>query len=83
MRKQSLVDRKKRLDDGCCPIHGLWMPQSGQANFIHCKECGTPKNWDVVVSCPRKDCEIYAYTKGYYDPRILPKEFQYLLENSH
>lgn len=50
MARQSIDDRLKRLSKGCCPIHGIDMPQVDQL------EEGGVKRW--LVACPRRDCEI-------------------------
>ncbi len=83
MKKQSSSDRKRRLDQGCCPIHGIWMPQIGLNYLTYCKECGAPQKSEAVVGCPRKDCEIIALTPTIDGPWRLPKELEYLLAKKH
>jgi hypothetical protein len=49
-RRQSLVDQIERLANGCCPVHGLFMPQVASWYLI------PGKPWFTVVECPRRDC---------------------------
>lgn len=83
MKKQSPVDRLKRLQRGACPVHGLWMSQVGLNGSEHCSECGTPKKLEVIVGCPRKDCDITAFTLTIDGPWRLPKELEYLLKTNN
>jgi hypothetical protein len=57
-RRQSPVDQIERLANGCCPVHGMFMPQV--AAWYHLP--GQP--WFTVVECPCRDCEQRA--KAYH-----------------
>jgi hypothetical protein len=48
-RKQSLSDQAMRLNEGCCPIHGLFMTQIDSLT-----------EYFSVVMCSRKDCGMMA-----------------------
>jgi hypothetical protein len=51
-RKQSTQDQVKRVGEGCCPVHGLFMSQTGLlAERFY------------IASCPRKDCGMMAISK--------------------
>lgn len=83
MKKQSKEDRLKRLKTGRCPIHGIFMPQVGLHDIYSdpCSQCGEQKELGsrFIVGCPRKDCNIQAYTdEPYVESDLLP-EFQYLI----
>lgn len=54
MKKQSVKDRRERVEKGCCPTHGLWMSQIDGWYRLKSGEEYT------VVGCPRKDCRIRA-----------------------
>ena len=49
-RKQTLTDRLRRLDKGCCPVHGIPMYQVDNMESLY------------VAECPRKDCTIRGTT---------------------
>lgn len=50
MARQSAKDQAERLSKGCCPIHGIDMPQIGLVDD------GSEQHW--LVECPRRDCEM-------------------------
>jgi len=76
-RKQSAADRRRRLGQGCCPIHGIWMPQVG----VWEERTGGALDGAQVttVKCPRKDCHIKAYAVSWDGPWELSPEYQHLL----
>src|SRR5271156_6380554 len=49
-RKQSLADQAKRLDDVCCPVHGI--PLYQEASELPVKLS--------IAGCTRGDCDIMA-----------------------
>src|SRR5918992_1160372 len=49
-RRQSALDQTERLANGCCPVHGLFMPQVAGWDQLP----GQP--WFTVGECPRRDC---------------------------
>jgi hypothetical protein len=53
-RRQTPVDQIERLANGCCPVHGLFMPQVGSWY----QRPGTA--WFTIVECPRRDCQQRA-----------------------
>jgi hypothetical protein len=61
-RRQSPMDQIERLyANGCCPVHGLFMPQV--ATWYQYPGGA----WFTVVECPRQDCAQRA--KAYRLPR--------------
>jgi HNH endonuclease len=73
-RKQSFQDRLNRLNQGCCPIHGVWMRSDG---FLDDPEGKTSY---TIVACGRKDCNARAKTPSYYGPWEILPECSYLLD---
>jgi hypothetical protein len=78
-RKQSPIDRARRLEQGQCPIHGLRLRQVGD---WHREEGGMFAGMEcVLVECPRQDCRVrakaYSLQNGPWE--LLP-EWGYLLE---
>lgn len=71
MARQSVNDRLERLNKGCCPIHGIDMPQVGQLGE------GSAKRW--LVACPRRDCEIQGTSQQHDGPVELLPEFLVLI----
>jgi hypothetical protein len=57
-RRQTPVDQIERLANGCCPVHGLFMPQV--AAWYHLPG----GDWFTIVECPRRDCQQRA--KAYH-----------------
>lgn len=78
-KKQSIQDRVKRINEGRCPIHGLYMPQVGYWE----EQKGGALDGAVVteVECPRKDCNIRAKAAGPDGPWELLPEWKYLLQD--
>lgn len=74
-KKQSSSERAKRLQEGRCPVHGLWMPQ---IDGWHYPEDG--KRY-TLVGCPRSDCAIVARAFGFDGPWELLDEFIALLDS--
>lgn len=76
-RKQSAKDRIKRINEGRCPIHGLYMPQVGRWE----EQIGGPLDGAqfTIVECPRNDCNIQAKAVGPQGPWELLSEWDYLL----
>jgi hypothetical protein len=82
-RKQSAQDRQKRLEKGCCPIHGIPML------FWACKKDFGENNFpsltsnagchDFIVICPRRDCCISGVQKDLHGPLRLSGKFESLL----
>jgi len=54
MKQQSVKVRRKRLAEGCCPTHGLLMPQIGVWYKLESGRHYT------IVGCPRNGCRIRA-----------------------
>lgn len=76
-RKQSAKDRENRLSQGCCPIHGIPMPQ---ADSWYTQEGGTMNGKQyTIVECPRADCEIRAKAFHWEGPWELLPEWKHLL----
>lgn len=77
MKKQSIQDRRLRLGQGRCPVHGLDMPQIDGW-------CETEQDGQFTyVGCPRKDCNVEAMAKSFDGPYKLVPELQYLLQKTH
>lgn len=74
MARQSINDRLDRLNKGCCPIHGVDMPQIGQIGE------GASTCW--LVACPRRDCEIQGTSLRHDGPVELLPAFQELIGRS-
>lgn len=68
-RKQTSADRTKRINKGCCPIHGIGMAQVGV----------TRDRKYAIVECPRRDCSIKAKTISADGPHELLREWKYIL----
>jgi hypothetical protein len=76
-RKQSASDRFTRLSRGCCPIHGIFMPQVSNWNE---RVGGALDGAEVtVVECPRRDCDVRAFAASCDGPWELLPEFRHLL----
>jgi len=69
-RKQSAADRQNRVNNGCCPIHGIGMTQIGHNAF----QSDAP----FEVSCPR--CGISGKTDSAGSAIILDPQFLHLLD---
>jgi hypothetical protein len=52
--KQDDLSRRRRLNRGACPTHGVGLMQTGVA----VNKYGIP--YGDVVSCPRKDCDYWT-----------------------
>ncbi len=78
--EKKIKDRLERLKRCCCPIHGLFMSQTDEETEIT-KCCGNQVlTGRVIVSCPRKDCEINAFVDEInFGAKIFP-EFEHLLK---
>lgn len=76
-RKQSVIDRVKRLSEGRCPVHGIPMPQ---VDRWYAQEDGllSGKQY-TIVECPRADCQIRAKAYQWDGPWELLPEWKYLL----
>ncbi|MHD0644792.1 hypothetical protein ACYPKM_04105 [Pseudomonas aeruginosa] len=72
MAKQSVEDRRRRLADGCCPIHGIPMVEDNP--FMH----GGVQHY--FVDCPRKDCEISGSKNDETQVVTLQAKYQYLVD---
>lgn len=81
MKKQSNLDRIKRLKEGRCPIHGTPMTQIGLEDIL--MPCGHWEFGRYVVGCGRKDCEIKAYEEEPFKDAVLLPEFQYLINENN
>lgn len=75
MKKQTAIDRFKRLSRGCCPVHGIFMPQVG----LGCTEKDSGSY--TIVGCPRKSCMIIARTYSCDGPWELPENLLSLLDD--
>jgi hypothetical protein len=73
--KQSPADRMKRMREGCCPIHNL---------YLHGMPLGPedePEQQDCwMLSCSRKDCNfwVYGYRQLGEGPWDVPAQFSHL-----
>lgn len=66
MAKQTVNDRLRRLRAGCCPVHGIRMPQEGN-DLINGQHI-------YIVGCPRRDCEVRAsQIEAYGEATLLPR----------
>lgn len=74
MARQSIDDRVERLNKGCCPIHGIDMPQVDQVGE------GGVRRW--LVECPRLDCEVQGLSQQPDGPVELLPAFQVLIGRS-
>ncbi|MEE9581065.1 MAG: hypothetical protein V3V74_07110 [Nitrosomonadaceae bacterium] len=78
MQNKQIAARLKRLNNGNCPIHGLWMSQVG--SWVK-KVGGSLDGADVcIVGCPRKKCKIRAWAADIDGPFEILDEFVYLLK---
>lgn len=76
-RQQSAADRRKRLGEGRCPVHGIFMPQVGGWSR---RVGGALDGKQVtIVECPRRDCSIQAYAAAPDGPWELLPEHDWLL----
>lgn len=75
-RKQSLADRLRRFNEGCCSIHGLFM---GQIDGWYYPEDRDPY---TVVGCPRRNCNAEAMANSYDGPWELMPKCAYLLDEA-
>ena len=73
-KKRVIADRRKRLREGRCPIHGLWM---SQIDVWYYPKDGRPY---TIVGCPREDCQILARAYSIDGPWELVGEFEALLD---
>lgn len=73
-RSQSSADRSKRLSEGRCPVHGIWMSQTDGWY-----EQADGKDY-TIVGCPRRDCNITAKAFSFDGPWELFPDLEYLLE---
>jgi hypothetical protein len=73
-RKQSREDRLRRLENGCCPIHGIPMHQVGLTSQ------GDEDDVLYIAECDRKDCNIRGTTDEPFGPLTLLPEFRHLLD---
>lgn len=73
-RKQSLIDRINRFNQGCCPIHGLGM---GQIDGWYYPENEKPF---TIVGCPRRDCKAQVKAYDVSGPWEMMPECVYLLD---
>lgn len=71
MARQSVKDRADRLKSGCCPIHGIDMPQIGI--------WGDDERRGALVGCPRRDCNVMGVAEAPGGPVELLPEFRGLL----
>lgn len=94
MAKQTVADREQRLSQGCCPIHGIPMPQADVWYYV--VESGPPLGVPMtevqilqsmkkrlaytIVMCPRADCGIQARGSEPDGPCELLPEWAYLLD---
>lgn len=74
MARQSTQDRTERLNKGCCPIHGIDMPQIGHQGEGNARL--------LLVECTRRDCEIRGTSSQHDGPVELLPEFQILVGDS-
>ena len=75
MARQSKQDRLRRLNEGRCPVHGIWMPQVGNPETYQGIE-------RVLVGCPRRDCAILAYAQDVDGPRQIHPDFEAVISEA-
>jgi len=77
-RGQGLQARLARLEDGCCPVHGLALCQSSGYDYDRdgaqlpddvCPAChrgvsGREVEAYTLEECPRRDCSVVAAASG-------------------
>lgn len=83
MAKQSREDRLNRLNKGQCPIHGVLMVEIEQTVVeVQCKHCkNTELHYGIfTVTCPRKDCNVIAFSNQPEGAAMLAANFEYLLQ---
>jgi len=73
MAKQTIADRKKRLSQGRCPIHGHYLVQASEWQVD--EETG---RLYTFVECPRCKDVMAIETKPFGPATLLPA-FQHLL----
>lgn len=85
--KQSRTDRLKRLNEGRCPVHGMFMGQVDclvDANYDPINENDEeehPEPWFIPLRCCRKGCRIEVRADDVRDgPWVLAPEVAYLLD---
>jgi hypothetical protein len=66
---QTARDLLRRLADGCCPIHGIGMTQTGLTN----------DETAFVCACPRKDCGITGFTHSPHGPVSLAPAWSHIV----
>jgi hypothetical protein len=76
MPKQSSSDRLKRLDRGCCPIHGIFM---SQVDDWYVENDGRHY---TIVGCSRKNCNVCAKAYNFDGPWEILPDFAYLLDEA-
>lgn len=54
MKRQDDLTRRRRLNRGACPTHGVGLMQTGVATNM----LGVPVG--DIVSCPRKGCDFWT-----------------------
>lgn len=74
MAKQSREERLRRLDSGCCPVHGIGLTQVDGWYYPEGEEPYT------IEGCPRNDCSITARVSS--AGRALSGEYMSLLDES-
>lgn len=83
--KQSRADRERRLNEGRCPVHGIWMPQFSSW-YLPCGHSepgfltGDEDAAYTIVSCPRADCGIMVKAFDVFGPWKLTKEWSWILD---
>jgi hypothetical protein len=68
-RKQDDLTRQRRLNEGCCPTHGIALVQVG----IDVDSRGNPTG--ALVACPRGDCTFQTV------PRKGTKLYEAVIES--
>jgi hypothetical protein len=67
-RKQSLNDQLRRVDQFCCPIHGVPFDQ----------EEGLAESISIAV-CSRKDCRVYAVVDAIREGDAVDLQVRHLI----
>jgi hypothetical protein len=82
VKGQSAEARAERLAKGCCPTHGIGMPQvdiwyypPGQTRWQGGELAEGDETFPyTIVGCPRRDCDEYAKAKDDFSCVALPPE---------
>lgn len=74
-KKQSVKDRKIRMNEGRCPVHGIFM---SQIDSWYYPKGETPY---TIVGCDRRNCLITAKAYDFHGPWKITDEFADLFDD--